>query len=100
VAAFIFKNGVDDFRNGLECLWRLRKLKTLILKDMDHIKDLKLICLMLLDIFPDLVGGHFCSDDGMAGVRCYDHNFLRFSTIFGKKIGVFLKNQCYDQNFA
>jgi hypothetical protein len=21
-------------------------------------------------------------------------------TIFGKKIGVFLKNQCYDQNFA
>jgi hypothetical protein len=32
--------------------------------------------------------------------RCYDHNFLRFSPIFGKKIGVFLKNQCYDQNFA
>jgi hypothetical protein len=32
--------------------------------------------------------------------RCYDHNFLRFSTIFGKKIGVFLKKQCYDQNFA
>jgi hypothetical protein len=28
--------------------------------------------------------------------RCYDHNFLRFSTIFGEKIGVFLKNQCYD----
>jgi hypothetical protein len=25
--------------------------------------------------------------------RCYDHNFLRFSA---KKIGVFLKNQCYD----
>jgi hypothetical protein len=24
--------------------------------------------------------------------RCYDHNFLRFSPIFGK-IGVFLKNQ-------
>jgi hypothetical protein len=23
--------------------------------------------------------------------RCYDHNFLRFSTIFGEKIGVFLK---------
>jgi hypothetical protein len=21
-------------------------------------------------------------------------------TIFGEKIGVFLKNQCYDQNFA
>jgi hypothetical protein len=23
--------------------------------------------------------------------RCYDQNFLRFSTIFGEKIGVFLK---------
>jgi GTPase SAR1 family protein len=22
------------------------------------------------------------------GDRCYDHNFLRFSTIFGEKIGV------------
>jgi hypothetical protein len=32
--------------------------------------------------------------------RYYDHNFLRFSTIFGEKIGVFLKNLCYDQNFA
>jgi hypothetical protein len=32
--------------------------------------------------------------------RCYDHNFLRFLTIFGEKIGVFLENQCYDQNFA
>jgi S-adenosylmethionine:tRNA-ribosyltransferase-isomerase (queuine synthetase) len=32
--------------------------------------------------------------------RCYDQNFLRFSTIFGEKIGVFLKNQCYDQIFA
>jgi hypothetical protein len=30
---------------------------------------------------------------------CYDHNFLRFSTIFVEKIGVFLKNQCYDQIF-
>jgi hypothetical protein len=29
--------------------------------------------------------------------RCYDHNFLRFSTIFGEKIGVFPINQCYDQ---
>jgi hypothetical protein len=29
--------------------------------------------------------------------RCYDHNFLRFSA---KKIGVFLKNQSCDQNFA
>jgi hypothetical protein len=32
--------------------------------------------------------------------RCYDHNFLRFSTIFGEKFGVFLKNQCYDQILA
>jgi hypothetical protein len=32
--------------------------------------------------------------------RCYDHNFLRFSTIFGEKIGVFPQNQCYDPNFA
>jgi hypothetical protein len=32
--------------------------------------------------------------------RCYDHNFLRFLTIFGEKIGVFLKNQCYDQLFS
>jgi hypothetical protein len=31
--------------------------------------------------------------------RCYDHNFLRFLTIFGEKIGVFLENQCYDQFF-
>jgi hypothetical protein len=26
--------------------------------------------------------------------------FCDFLTIFGEKIGVFLKNQCYDQNFA
>jgi hypothetical protein len=26
--------------------------------------------------------------------------FLRFLTIFGEKICVFLKNQCYDQIFA
>jgi hypothetical protein len=32
--------------------------------------------------------------------RCYDHNFLRFSTIYGEKIGVFLKYQCYDQFFS
>jgi hypothetical protein len=31
--------------------------------------------------------------------RCYDHNFLRFLPIFGEKIGVFLKNQCYDLIF-
>jgi hypothetical protein len=27
----------------------------------------------------------------------YDHNFLQFLSIFGEKIGVFFKNQCYDQ---
>jgi hypothetical protein len=33
--------------------------------------------------------------------RCYyDHNFRRFSPIFGEKIGVILKNECYDQIFA
>jgi hypothetical protein len=32
--------------------------------------------------------------------RCYDHNFLRFLPIFGENIGVFLKNQCYDQLFS
>jgi hypothetical protein len=37
---------------------------------------------------------------GASRGRCYDHNFLRLSTIFGERIGVFLKNQCYDQNFA
>jgi hypothetical protein len=28
--------------------------------------------------------------------RFYDNNFLRFLPIFSEKIGVFLKNQCYD----
>jgi hypothetical protein len=32
--------------------------------------------------------------------RCYDHNFLRFLPFFGENIGVFLKNQCYDQFFS
>jgi hypothetical protein len=32
--------------------------------------------------------------------RCYDNNFQRFFLIFGEKIGVFLKNQCYDHNFC
>jgi hypothetical protein len=31
--------------------------------------------------------------------RCYDHNFLRFSPIYGDKIGEFLKKQCYDHFF-
>ena len=40
--------------NGLECIWRLRNLKTLVLKDMEHVQDLQLICLMLLDCLPGL----------------------------------------------
>lgn len=40
--------------NGLECVWRLRNLKTLVIKDMEHIKDLTLICLLLLDVLPNL----------------------------------------------
>jgi hypothetical protein len=32
--------------------------------------------------------------------RCYDHNFLRFLPIFSEKIGVFLKNHCYDHIFC
>lgn len=40
--------------NGLEVLWRLRKLKTLVVRDMGHVKDLNLICLLLLDVNPKL----------------------------------------------
>lgn len=40
--------------NGLEVLWRFRNLKTLVLKDMDHVADLPLICLLLLDVMPKL----------------------------------------------
>jgi hypothetical protein len=36
----------------------------------------------------------------LAWGRCYDHKFRRFLTIFGKKIGVFLKNQSYDRHFV
>ena len=40
--------------NGLECIWRLSRLKTLVLRDLEHIVDLKMICLMILDVLPDL----------------------------------------------
>jgi len=40
--------------NGLEVLWRFRNLKTLVLKDMDHVEDLNLLCLLLLDVNPEL----------------------------------------------
>lgn len=39
---------------GLECLWRLKNLKTLVLYDLDHIQDLPLLCILLLEIFPHL----------------------------------------------
>jgi hypothetical protein len=35
--------------------------------------------------------------DSVTWDRCCDHKFLLYLTIFGEKIGVFLKNQCYDQ---
>ena len=57
--------------NGLECVWRLRKLKILVLNDMEHIKDLHLICLMLLEVFPDL---QIRGVDYMANAK----NLLRF----------------------
>jgi hypothetical protein len=33
------------------------------------------------------------------GSQCYDYNFQQFFTIFDEKIGVLLKNQCYDPFF-
>jgi hypothetical protein len=38
--------------------------------------------------------------DKLTRGRCYNHNFLWFLPIFGGKIGVFLKNQCYDTIFT
>jgi hypothetical protein len=32
--------------------------------------------------------------------RCYDHNFLRFSTIFGEKLAFFSKNNVMIKSFA
>ena len=52
---YIDLSGCMDLNwSGLECLWRLKKLKTLVLYDMDHVQDLGLICIMLLEIFPNL----------------------------------------------
>jgi hypothetical protein len=44
--------------------------------------------------------GHVWQVLSLTRGRCYDHNFLRFLTMFGEKIGVFLKNRWYDQIFA
>jgi hypothetical protein len=35
---------------------------------------------------------------GDQGSMLFFYNFLRFLPIFGVKIGVFLKNQCYDHS--
>nr|ACO15574.1 ATP synthase subunit s-like protein [Caligus clemensi] len=40
--------------NGIEPLARLRNLKVLVLHDLDHIEDLKLLCLLLLEVNPSL----------------------------------------------
>lgn len=40
--------------NGLEIIWRFKNLKTLVLKDMNHVENLPLICLLLLDVLPKL----------------------------------------------
>ena len=45
-------SGLDS--NGIECVWRLRHLKTIVMYDMDHVEDLPLLCLMLLEVFPNL----------------------------------------------
>jgi hypothetical protein len=46
------------------------------------------------------ISGQFFRLSRVTRGRCNDHNFRRFLLIFGEKIAVFLKNQCYDQNFA
>jgi hypothetical protein len=60
-----------------------------IAENCDHNSDPGLVMAIFLQLQIALTWG-----------RCYDHNFLRFLPIFGEKIGVFLKNQCYDQNFG
>merc|ERR1719343_1589448 len=63
--------------NGLECVWRLKNLKTLVIKDMDHIQDLTLICLMLLDAIPGLKieGAEYLDMELLAGSQ-YEHLML------------------------
>lgn len=63
--------------NGLECVWRLRSLKTLVIKDMEHVQDLTLICLMLLDAIPGLKieGADYLDMELLAGSQ-YEHLML------------------------
>jgi len=67
--------------NGLEIVWRFKNLKTLVLKDMDHIENLPLICLMLLDILPKLkiVGAEYMDLKMLEGTEhqyLLDENFI------------------------
>jgi hypothetical protein len=45
-------------------------------------------------------GGSRGRNDRGPGVDVLITVFLRFLPIFGENIGVLLKNQCYDKNFA
>jgi len=61
--------------NSLEILWRFKNLKTLVLKDMDHVEDLSLVCLMLLDALPKLkiVGAEYMDLKLLEGTQ---HQYL------------------------
>ena len=63
--------------NGLECIWRLRNLKTLVIRDMGHVQDLQLICLMLLDCLPNLKieGADYLDMELLEGSQ-YEHLML------------------------
>ena len=63
--------------NGMECIWRLRNLKTLVIKDMEHVQDLQLICLMLLDCLPNLKieGADYLDMELLEGSQ-YEHLML------------------------
>jgi hypothetical protein len=54
----------------------------------------------LANLFANFCRKCFKNSNIVSGGRCSDHNFLRFLTIVGEKIGVFCQNQCYDHNFA
>lgn len=63
--------------NGLEVVWRLGNLKKLIIKDMEHIQDLTLICLLLLDVLPNLhiVGADYLDMSLLEGTQ-WEHLLL------------------------
>jgi len=60
--------------NSIEILWRFKNLKTLVLKDMDHVEDLSLVCLMLLDALPKLkiIGAEYMDLKLLEGTQ-YQH---------------------------